>query len=250
MAFDPNHQGQSGGEPRDLEDPYRRSEDISYAIDALDATPGVDPRAIGALGICAGGGYAVYTARTDHRIKALATVVATDLGKLWRGPGFAPGGAVAALDRLADERLKEVLAGEDGRENWLPDTLEDAEQAGITEVTDIDTAEAMRYYRTPRGGNPHSTNRRLRRSDSLITGFDAFHLVEELLTQPVQVVVAGLAGNTGQLETGHELQRRAPNAEDLVVIEGARHYEMYDEPRYVDPTVEHLAAFFHKNLTA
>jgi fermentation-respiration switch protein FrsA (DUF1100 family) len=67
LVFDPAHQGQSGGEPRDLEDPYRRGEDISYAIDALSAIPGIDPERIGVLGICAGGGYAVHTARTDHR---------------------------------------------------------------------------------------------------------------------------------------------------------------------------------------
>src|SRR6266516_4863200 len=63
LVFDPAHQGQSGGEPRDLEDPYRRSEDISYAIDALTTIPGIDPHRIGVLGICAGGGYAVHSAR-------------------------------------------------------------------------------------------------------------------------------------------------------------------------------------------
>ncbi|MEV4351096.1 alpha/beta hydrolase [Actinoplanes sp. NPDC049596] len=55
LVFDPAHQGESGGEPRDLEDPYRRSEDISYAIDALSVLPGIDPHRIGVLGICAGG---------------------------------------------------------------------------------------------------------------------------------------------------------------------------------------------------
>jgi fermentation-respiration switch protein FrsA (DUF1100 family) len=39
LAFGPAHQGRSGGEPRDLEDPYRRGEDISYAIDALGTVP-------------------------------------------------------------------------------------------------------------------------------------------------------------------------------------------------------------------
>ncbi|CAN7505813.1 alpha/beta hydrolase [Mycolicibacterium frederiksbergense] len=47
LAFDPAHQGGSGGEPRDVEDPYRRGEDISYAIDALSVVPGVDPGRIG-----------------------------------------------------------------------------------------------------------------------------------------------------------------------------------------------------------
>nr|WP_203551445.1 alpha/beta hydrolase [Actinospica acidiphila] len=56
LVLDPAHQGRSEGEPRDLEDPYRRGEDISYAIDLLTKTPAVDPRRIGVLGICAGGG--------------------------------------------------------------------------------------------------------------------------------------------------------------------------------------------------
>jgi uncharacterized protein len=245
LAFDPAHQGQSGGEPRDVEDPYRRGEDISYAIDALQALPGVDPQRIGALGICAGGGYAVHTARTDHRIKALGTVVAGNMGASWRSPAFAPDGPVAALDGLAAERTAEVRDHVLHRANWLPDTLEDAAAAGLT---DIDTTQAITYYRTPRGANAHSTNRRLRRSDALLIGYDAFHLVDELLTQPVLVIVAGRKGNTGQYEAGERLQQLAPNARDLVVVEGAGHYEMYDEPRYVEPALDRLAAFYRANL--
>ncbi|MFJ8604747.1 hypothetical protein ACIREM_39815 [Streptomyces shenzhenensis] len=45
--------------------------------------------------------------------------------------------------------------------------MEDAAAAGIT---DIDNVQAVTYYRTPRGGNEHSTNRRLSRSDSLLIG--------------------------------------------------------------------------------
>ena len=39
-----------------------------------------------------------------------------------------------------------------------------------------------------------------------------------------------------------------PNARDLMVVEGAGHYDMYDRPEYVDPAVERLAAFYREHL--
>ncbi|QYN38929.1 alpha/beta hydrolase [Pseudonocardia sp. DSM 110487] len=242
LVFDPSHQGQSGGEPRDLEDPYRRGEDISYAIDALGTIPGIDPERIGVLGICAGGGYAVHTARTDHRIKAVATVVPVNMGASSRRHADGP---VAALDALAAARTDETRSGELTRVNWLPDTLEEAAAAGLT---DIDTTQAITFYRTERGRHEHSTNRRLSRSDPLLLGYDAYHLVDQLMTQPLQVIVAGRIGNTGSYESGMQLWKLAPNPVDLMVIEGAGHYEMYDVPEYVDAAVDRLATFYSDNL--
>jgi uncharacterized protein len=243
LVFDPAHQGQSGGEPRDLEDPYRRGEDISYAIDALGTIPGIDPERIGVLGICAGGGYAVHTARTDHRIKAVATVVPSNIGTSFRS--FQPDGPAEALDGMAAARVEETRTGELARANWLPDTVEDAAAAGLT---DIDTTQAITFYRTDRGRNEHSTNRRLSRSDPLLLGYDAYHMVDQLMTQPLQIILAGRIGNTGSYESGMQLWKLAPNPFDLIVIEGAGHYEMYDEPEYVDAAVDRLATFYTDNL--
>jgi fermentation-respiration switch protein FrsA (DUF1100 family) len=243
LVFDPAHQGGSGGEPRDLEDPYRRGEDISYAIDALSTVPGIDPGRIGVLGICAGGGYAVHTARTDHRIKAVGTVVPGNMGTSFRG--FQPDGPVAALDAMAEARAEENRTGELTREKWLPDTLEDAAAAGLT---DIDTTQAITFYRTERGHHERSTNRRLSRGDSLLLGYDAYHLVDQLMTQPLQVILAGRIGNTGSYESGLQLWKMAPNPVDLMVIDGAGHYEMYDVPEYVDVAVDRLAAFYSDHL--
>lgn len=243
LTFDPAHQGRSGGEPRDLEDPYRRSEDISFAIDALSTVPGIDASRIGMLGICAGGGYAVYTARTDHRIKAIGTVVAGDIGASFRS--FQQEGPAAALDALGDTRSTESRTGELVREKWLPDTLEEAADAGIA---DVDTLQAITYYRTARGGHENSTNRRLSRSDALLLGFDAYHLVDPLMTQPLQVILAGRRGTTRQYESGMALWRTAPNPVDLMVVKDAGYYEMYDVPEYVDAAVERLARFYTSYL--
>lgn len=68
------------------------------------------------------------------------------------------------------------------------------------------------------------------------------------MTQPLQVVLAGRVGNTGSYESGMRLWELAPNPVDLMVIDGAGHYEMYDVPEYVDAAVDRLAAFYSDHL--
>ncbi|ACI56197.1 Hydrolase of the alpha/beta superfamily-like protein [Rhizobium leguminosarum bv. trifolii WSM2304] len=84
IAYDASYQGESGGEPRQLENPHVRTEDISAVIDYLTTLPYVDRDRIGAMGICAGAGYTANAAIQDRRIKAVGTVSAVNIGSMFR----------------------------------------------------------------------------------------------------------------------------------------------------------------------
>lgn len=51
IAFDASHQGESEGEPRRLDSPYNRVEDVKCAVDFLTTLPYIDRSRIGAMGI-------------------------------------------------------------------------------------------------------------------------------------------------------------------------------------------------------
>lgn len=246
LAYDPSHQGESGGEPRDLEDPAARVEDVRCAVDYLMTLPYVGEERVGVLGICAGGGYAVNAAMTEHRFKAVGTVVAINIGRARRQGSFLANAIGDTLAAVGQQRTAEARGGAARHDPWIPGSMDQARAAGIT---DRDVLDAVEFYteRRPAGTR---TNRRHVRSLGPLMSFDAFHLVGELLTQPLQVIVGGRLGSTLQFEDGKQLFERAPNKEDLFVVDGAGHYDMYDKPEYVDQAVRRLDVFYRKHLGA
>ena len=102
LAYDASYQGESGGEPRLMEVPAQRLDDISCAIDFFVKHPQVDAARIGSLGICAGGSYALCNAATELRVKAVAAVSTFNLGEA-RREGM---GTISYEERM--KRLKEA----------------------------------------------------------------------------------------------------------------------------------------------
>ena len=149
LAFDPSYQGASGGEPRDLEDPAFRVEDVRCAVDYLMTLPYVSEQRVGVVGICAGGGYAVKAALTEHRIKAVGTVVPVNIGRAFRQADSGADAVRTRLEAIGAQRTIEARGRALRRDAWLPDSLAEAKAAGITD-RDVLEADLPWFPWTPR----------------------------------------------------------------------------------------------------
>ncbi|MDI9862655.1 alpha/beta hydrolase [Flectobacillus roseus] len=241
LAFDASFQGESGGEPRYLEEPTARVEDIRCAVDYLTTLDFVDKNRIGLLGICAGGGYAANAAMTEKRIKAVGTVVGTNASRAFREANF-----LETLEAVSAQRTAEANGTEPMITQWTPNSVKEAKQTGIDE---FDMLEAIDYYRTSRGKYPTSNNKLLFTSMSNLIMFDAFHLAEFLLTQPLLVIVGDKVGAFGSYRDGFDLYSKAASKNKKIhIVKGASHYDLYDQPKATAEALNELILFFNENL--
>ena len=240
LAFDASHQGESGGEPRFLENPSERVEDIRSGVDYLTTLKFVDQNRIAALGICAGGGYSIHAAMTEHRIKAVATVSGFDIGlgfrKGWHGDGTLSD-QLKLLDQVAQQRTLEANGAEPVYINYVPEKP-DAN-------TPRDLREATEYYRTPRGQHKNSQNQLLFSSVDKIIAFDATENIQELLKQPLLLIAGRDAESLWHSQHFYDL---AKTKKELFLIDHATHMTMYDQPDHVNKAVDKLASFYNTNL--
>jgi uncharacterized protein len=242
LAFDAAYQGESEGTPHLLEDPAHRSEDIKAAVTFLSRREDVDRERIGALGICASGGYVAPAAATDHRIKAVATVSAVDTGDLFRnGIGRTQDPAIlqAMLDAAGAARTEEAAGAASRLAQIHPDTEEQARALGQH------TYDGWEYYRTARGGHPRSENFFVLRSIDLIAQFNAFETIELIAPRPLLMIV-GTEAATAYLS--QEAIGRAREPKELYRIDGATHVDLYDKQQYVSAAIAKLTDFFGAHL--
>lgn len=241
IAYDASYQGESTGEPRQLENPYIRTEDVSGAIDYLTTLPYVDAERIGAMGICAGAGYTANAAINDRRIKAVGTVSAVNIGSMFRNGwdnNIKDADAIPALEGGSKARTAEAGGAATVTMPLAPLRKEDAPNKELEE--------AWEYYHTPRAQYPTAPGFATARSLNQIITYDAYNKAEAFLTQPLQIVAGSVAGSKWMSDDLY--QRAASKKKNFHVVEGANHMSLYDVPKYVDEAVSVLAPFFQANL--
>lgn len=241
IAFDASYQGESTGEPRQLENPYVRTEDVSAVVDYLTTLPFVDSDRVGGMGICAGGGYMANAAINDRRLKAIGTVSAVNIGSMFRNGwdnDVKSEDAIPLLDAGSGARTSDASGADIATIPLAPMRKEDAPNKELEE--------AWEYYHTPRCQYPTAPGYATARSLNQIITYDAFNMAEAFLTQPLQVVAGSVAGSKWMSDDLFE--RAASQDKSFHVVDGANHMQLYDGADYVGEAVSVLGKFFAEKL--
>ena len=246
VAADAAYQGESGGEPRHTDIPFFRTEDIHGMVDLLTIYPGVDVNRIGMLGICGGGGYTLNAAKSEKRVKAVATLSMFNTGRVRRE------GYMSTQIKDIQERLKQA---NDARNKMI----ENGEVVSAGGTLDLNTLtdeyissikndlyrEGLLYYgKTHR--HPNSTFEFTQASLMELMAWDASDNVK-LINVPLLMMAGSIADSIYMSEEVIE-KATGTNDKELFLIPGAMHIQTYYVPEFVEQEVNKLEEFFERTL--
>jgi fermentation-respiration switch protein FrsA (DUF1100 family) len=219
ISMDAAYQGASGGQPRNVDKPAYRIEDIHGAADFITRYAGVDAWRLGLLGICGGGGYSLAAAQTDKRFKAVATLSMFNSGRVRRS-GFEDSQLNSIQERLQQAsaaRAQEAAGG-------------DVLYSGDANMTDEQIAklpfEMYRqgyeyYWRTH--AHPNSTFKYTTSSLLDLMRWDATSQIE-LINQPL-LMIAGSKADSAYMTDDAFAKATGTKDKTLFRIDGATHIE-------------------------
>jgi len=242
IAMDAAYQGGSAGEPRSIDKPQFRTEDIHGAADFITRYPGVDPERLGLLGICGGGGYALQAAKSDKRFKAVSTLSMFNSGRVRRN-GFEDSQLNTIQQRLkeaSDARSQEKAGG----------TILYSGDADMTDEQiaalpfDMYRQGYEYYWRTH--AHPGSTFKYTTSSLLDLMRWDATDQIE-LIEQPL-LMIAGSKADSLYMSEDAFAKATGTKDKELFKIEGATHIETYWVEKYVDATIGKLTSFYARTL--
>lgn len=242
ITADASYQGASGGEPRNIDKPTNRIEDIHGMGDYISQYTGVDVTRLGILGICGGGGYTLKAAQGDKRFRSVATLSMFNSGEVRRN-GFQNSQLATIQQRLqqaSDARAQEAAGGEIIYTGDAKPT--DEEIAAIQ--NDLYREGLVYYYRTH--AHPNSTFKYTLSSLIDLMTFDA-NTNMDLINQPLLMIVGSKADTKYMTD---EVFVNATNArnKELFIVDGATHIETYWKPEYVNQIVNKLVDFYNTTL--
>ena len=242
ITADAAYQGGSGGEPRNIDKPANRIEDIHAMADFITQYKGFDVSRLGLLGICGGGGYALKASQSDKRFKAIATVSMFNSG-LVRRNGFMNSQLSTIQERLQQASDARALEISGGKVLYAADAVITDEMAN---KMPFDLYREGHYYYNRTHAHPNSKFRYTMSSLMELMTFDASTNMD-LIVQPLLMIAGSKADSFYMTEEAFNKAINAKNKE-LFLINGATHIETYWKSEYVQQAISKLVIFYENNL--
>jgi len=234
LAFDHRYFGESGGSPRQFENPAAKIEDIRAAASALDADERTEGLRLAAVGVCAGGGYMAEAVAEERRFEAFAGVagVYSDAAttREWFGDRF---DAAVLRAREAKERFDTT-----GEAEIIPAVAPDGGDVAMP------LREAYEFYGTERGAVPNYVNGFAVQSHAYTLPFDA-QLAAERIAAPTLVVHSEKALSP---DLAHRFFANLSVPKSELWLTSRGQIDFYDDPNLIDPAADAIARFFTEAL--
>lgn len=226
LAFDNSYNGDSGGGARKISTPETFVEDTMAAVDYIGTRKFIDRERIGALGICASGGFMLNAASLDPRIKAIATVSMYDMGTFYRE--WLGQSTEKRIDLLKESALVRWNDYENGTatinsESAFPLEMSEEEFNNTDEVWQ----EFLNYYGTDRARHVQSTGGFTLNSTPSLMNFRPFDNIDLLVGRPLLIISGDISHSRVFSEDAYN---KAPDGnKELFIVENAIHTDLYDD---------------------
>lgn len=235
LTFDHRTFGESGGAPRQFENPEMKVEDVRSAVTFLRALPEVKQNAVALLGICSGGGYSAKAAASDKSINALVTVAGfyhdPQVMRQWLGDNYE-----ARLKLGKEARIKYEKTGQ---VDYM--TNVDSKNQNVA----MPGQEAYDYYGTKRGSQPGWVNR------SAVMFFEPFLQFNAIdAGREIKASTLVIHSDTALVPDGaRRFFKSIPNNQkSLYWMNTKNHIAFYDQPEVVEEAAGKAATWLKQKL--
>jgi fermentation-respiration switch protein FrsA (DUF1100 family) len=234
LAFDHRYFGQSGGRPRQFENPEAKVEDIRNAASALENDKRTRGLPVAAVGICAGGGYMAVAVARESRFRVFAGIAGVysdaTVTRQWLGDRY---DAAIARARSAEESWRKT-----GIAETIPAVAPDGGDVAMP------LREAYEFYGTTRGAVPNYVNGFAVQSRAYTLPFDALAAAPAIKV-PTLIVHSEKALTP---DLAHKFYGALGAPKEELWLKSQGQIDFYDDPQLIDPVSDAVVGFFRRVL--